>query len=85
MSYSFPILSNQEILACLSELDIQFTEQDILKPTHESVKQVYEPLVQLLVGVTRCAAETIIFLCFTFLLHVCHQICVHVLMTVIDR
>mmetsp|Transcript_29485 Transcript_29485/g.49579 ORF Transcript_29485/g.49579 Transcript_29485/m.49579 type:complete len:456 (-) Transcript_29485:50-1417(-) len=53
MSYSFPILSNQEILACLSELDIQFTEQDLLKPTHESVKQVYEPLVQLLVGVTR--------------------------------
>ena len=53
--YSFPILTNAEILACLAELDIAATEDHLLKPTPETARAVYEPLVLLLVGVTRCA------------------------------
>lgn len=52
--YSFPILTNAEILACLAELDIAATEDHLLKPTPETARAVYEPLVLLLVGVTRC-------------------------------
>eukprot|EP00854_Cymbomonas_tetramitiformis_P018737 gene18737-22376_t len=53
MSYSFPVLTNQEILLCLSELEIPATELDLQKPTFETAKQIYYSLVQLLVGVTR--------------------------------
>jgi hypothetical protein len=52
--YSFPILTNAEILACLAELDIAATEDHLLKPTPETARAIYEPLVLLLVGVTRC-------------------------------
>eukprot|EP00899_Mesostigma_viride_P008740 jgi/Mesvir1/17868/Mv12945-RA.1 len=53
MSFSFPILNNQEILACLAELDLHIPEADLLKPTYEVIRPVFEGIVQLLVGVTR--------------------------------
>ena len=53
MAYSFPILSNQEILACLKELDVELQEQDLLKPSHDTLRAAYESMVILLVGVTR--------------------------------
>jgi kinetochore protein Nuf2 len=52
--YSFPLLTNAEILACLAELDIPACEDHLLKPTPDSARAVYEPLVLLLVGITRC-------------------------------
>lgn len=61
MSYSFPILPVQEILACLAELEIPFTEQDMIKPTPDTARQVYEQLVQLLVGITRYAHSLSVF------------------------
>jgi kinetochore protein Nuf2 len=52
-TYSFPILDNQELLACLAELDIPFSEATLMKPSYESVRPLYESLVTMLVGVTR--------------------------------
>jgi len=58
MSYSFPLLSNGEILACLAELDIGLTDADLQKPTYESVRPAFEAIVMLLVGVTRCGGSS---------------------------
>ena len=52
-SYSFPMLETQEILGCLAELDIPFSEASLMKPTFEFVRPLYEALVSMLVGVTR--------------------------------
>lgn len=56
-TYSFPLLDNSEILACLAELDIPFSEANLLKPTYEVVKPLYETLVTMLVGVSRYDAS----------------------------
>jgi kinetochore protein Nuf2 len=52
-TYSFPILGNHEILACLGELDIPHTEQDLLKPHADTLYVAYEELVILLCGESR--------------------------------
>lgn len=52
-SYSFPLLSNGDILACLDELGSDIREQELLRPTYEVLRPVYENLVMMLVGVTR--------------------------------
>lgn len=52
--FSFPVLNNSEILACLAELDLTLTEAQLLKPTYETVRPVYESLVTMLMGITRC-------------------------------
>eukprot|EP00898_Chlorokybus_atmophyticus_P007462 jgi/Chlat1/7717/Chrsp66S07191 len=52
-SYSFPILPNAEILACLQELELPLSEQDLLKPSYEVVKPVYDGFLHLLMGMTR--------------------------------
>ena len=53
--YSFPILSNREITACLGELGIPLEEQDLLKPHPDTLYRAYEELVCLLCGRTRDA------------------------------
>ena len=52
-SYSFPILGNHEILACLNELEMQAEDSQLSKPNYDFVRQLYENLVVLLVGITR--------------------------------
>jgi len=52
-NYSFPILEDREILACLAELEIPFTDVNLQRPTYEAVRPLYETLVTMLVGVTR--------------------------------
>lgn len=52
-TYSFPILGNHEIIACLGELDIPLTEQDLLKPHSDTLYRAYEEIVVLLCGETR--------------------------------
>ena len=52
-TYSFPILGNHEIIACLGELDIPLTEQDLLKPHSDTLYRAYEEIVCLLCGQTR--------------------------------
>ena len=51
--YSFPILSNHEITACLGELGIPLEEQDLLKPHPDTLYRAYEEIVCLLRGQTR--------------------------------
>lgn len=50
-TYSFPILSNSEILACLRELDVRLDERDLLRPTHDALRAAYEDLLEILTGV----------------------------------
>eukprot|EP00958_Prasinococcus_capsulatus_P007104 scaffold659_cov329-Prasinococcus_capsulatus_cf.AAC.13 len=52
-TYSFPILNNNEILLCLHELEVNFSEDHLMKPNEESVRPMYSSLVQMLVGVSR--------------------------------
>ncbi len=52
--FSFPILSNQELLPCLKEMDLPLTAEQIAKPTFETLHKIYEILVTTLLGVTRC-------------------------------
>lgn len=52
-TYSFPILGNNEIIACLGELDIPLTEQDLLRPHPDTLYRAYEEIVCLLCGQTR--------------------------------
>ena len=51
-TYSFPILSNTEILACLRELDVPLSETDLLKPTHDGLRPAYETLIEIFFGTT---------------------------------
>lgn len=52
-SFSFPILSNQELLPCLKEMDLPLTADHLAKPTYETLFRVYEMLVTTLLGVSR--------------------------------
>ena len=52
-TYSFPILGNNDIIACLAELDIAITEKELLRPHPDTLFKVYEDLVVLLCGETR--------------------------------
>lgn len=54
MSFSFPVLGNEDLLACLEELHATLDEKALEKPTYENVKPTYDALVQTLVGVDRC-------------------------------
>ncbi|GAO46849.1 Nuf2-domain-containing protein [Saitoella complicata NRRL Y-17804] len=52
-SYLFPDLSAAEILTCMSELSIPFTEDDLNKPSPQRMQMVYETFADILMGVTR--------------------------------
>mmetsp|Transcript_12155 Transcript_12155/g.37045 ORF Transcript_12155/g.37045 Transcript_12155/m.37045 type:complete len:455 (-) Transcript_12155:122-1486(-) len=51
--YSFPILSPEEIIQCLSELQIPFSEEQLRKPTGDGVRSVFEQFLELVVGSSR--------------------------------
>ena len=51
--FSFPLLSNTEIISCLAEFDLPMEEAQLQKPTHDAMKLVYESVVHVLVGVSR--------------------------------
>eukprot|EP00003_Mantamonas_plastica_P013320 TRINITY_DN2328_c0_g1_i1.p1 TRINITY_DN2328_c0_g1~~TRINITY_DN2328_c0_g1_i1.p1 ORF type:complete len:103 (-),score=40.73 TRINITY_DN2328_c0_g1_i1:114-422(-) len=48
--YSFPILETSEIVQCLNELNIEITKKDLKKPEPAVVRNVYQHLVELLLG-----------------------------------
>ena len=52
-SYSFPILSNHDIIACMRELDVELTEQSLLKPHPDTLYRAYMDLVCVLCGTSR--------------------------------
>jgi kinetochore protein Nuf2 len=51
--YIFPTLNNAEILQCMEELRIPFTEQDLSKPSSIKVIKVFEDFLDILMGITR--------------------------------
>lgn len=53
--FSFPLLTNAEILACLDELELGFTENMLLEPQRhrDEVRNVFEQLAELCCGVSR--------------------------------
>ena len=54
-TFSFPILSDGELLPCLRDMELPLNAAGLAKPTPELVRPVYESLVTTLVGVTRRA------------------------------
>jgi hypothetical protein len=54
-AYSFPPLPPAEVVTCLAELGCTVTEAQLAKPEAEWVGALFEELVCLLVGVSRCA------------------------------
>ena len=52
-TYSFPVLSDQELLPCLKEMDLPLSAAQLSKPTSEIVKPVYENVVSSLMGISR--------------------------------
>ena len=53
MGYSYPILNHREILECLNEMGIAVTESELLKPTADSIRVIYESLVLLMYDISR--------------------------------
>lgn len=51
--YSFPELKAVEILQCMSDLNIQLTDTELLKPTPVVVQRVYEAFAEIFVGSTK--------------------------------
>lgn len=58
MSYSFPLLQPKEVIQCLQELGLEFTEAQLLKPEFEPVAKLFENIVLLVMGVTRWGPGT---------------------------
>ncbi|KAI9596292.1 Nuf2 family-domain-containing protein [Syncephalis fuscata] len=52
-SYIFPTLKTQEILTCLHELQIPFSEDDLQRPSHMRMMSVYESICYVFMGVSR--------------------------------
>ena len=52
-SFSFPILANRELIQCLSELGLEFSEAQLTKPEFEPVAKLFEGIVLSVMGVTR--------------------------------
>ena len=62
--YSFPLLSDQELIPWLREFDMPLTAAQLSKPTYEIVRPVFELAVSTLVGVTRQVISVLIRLRF---------------------
>jgi hypothetical protein len=53
MSYSFPVLENDELLPCLEEMEIPINAAQLAKPTYEVVGPIFENILVNLTGITR--------------------------------
>ena len=52
-AYSWPTLDVDSIAECLRELNIALEPQELLKPTPEKVRLIYEVLLEFLTGVSK--------------------------------
>ncbi|KAJ3092285.1 kinetochore-associated Ndc80 complex subunit nuf2 [Quaeritorhiza haematococci] len=52
-SYSFPTLKPPEIVNCMADLSIPFSEEDLVRPQPHRILGAYENLADILMGVTR--------------------------------
>ena len=48
--YSFPELKGNEILQCMADLRIPLSDQDLQKPSPQTVQRVYEAFVEIFMG-----------------------------------
>ena len=51
--FVFPSLKNSDIILCMKELSIPFSEEDLQKPTPQRMQIVYEAFADILMGYTR--------------------------------
>ena len=51
MPFSFPILKYNDIIACLREVEIPATLEEIKNPTEQAITEIYERLVEVVMGV----------------------------------
>ena len=51
--FVFPNLKNSDIVLCMQELGVPFSEEDLLKPTPQRMQMVYEAFADILMGYTR--------------------------------
>lgn len=53
MASSYPVLDNKQLLTCLNEMDVKLTAEQLMKPTPDVVRNAYEHLVTMLLGVEK--------------------------------
>lgn len=51
--YSFPMLSHEEIVSCLVELQIPASVEDLKRPQAATVTRIYEGLIEHCTGTTQ--------------------------------
>lgn len=51
--FVYPSLKNSDIVLCMQELSIPFSEEDLQKPTPQRIQMVYEAFADILMGYTR--------------------------------
>jgi kinetochore protein Nuf2 len=51
--FVFPNLKNSDIVLCMQELGVPFSEDDIQKPTPQRMQMVYEAFADIIMGYTR--------------------------------
>jgi hypothetical protein len=51
--FVFPNLKNSDIVLCMNELGVSFSEEDLQKPTPQRMQMVYEAFSDILMGYTR--------------------------------
>ena len=51
--FVFPNLKNSDIVLCMQELGVPFSEEDLQKPTPQRMQMVYEAFADILMGYTR--------------------------------
>ncbi|KAI8581191.1 hypothetical protein K450DRAFT_233545 [Umbelopsis ramanniana AG] len=57
--YEVPTLSNTTLLRCLREIQLPFTEEDLMKPTAQSTQYLFERCLDLLMGVHTTQIEEV--------------------------
>ncbi|RKP04074.1 hypothetical protein CXG81DRAFT_16500 [Caulochytrium protostelioides] len=58
VTFSFPVLKPQDILMCMSDLNIALTEEELAKPTPARALAIYEALLDLFMGCSRDGAHS---------------------------
>lgn len=53
MASSYPLLDNKDLLTCLKEMGVSLTAEQLAKPTPDVVRNAYEYLVTMLLGITK--------------------------------
>ena len=61
--FVFPNLKNSDIVLCMQELSVPFSEEDLQKPTPQRMQMVYEAFADILMGYTRESFDSSVRAC----------------------